>query len=116
MLYLYDDALARRAEPFALTRPWGEVRAGGLLVRERWEHVFGMKAAGFVGAPHLARFSEFDSPPPVATGTVLPAGSVIVNTRFAPVLAPLGTAAEPTEPSASVTSTSIVGFPRLSKI
>ena len=33
-----------------------------------------------------------------------------------PVLAPLGTAARPTEPSSSVTSTSTVGLPRLSRI
>ena len=33
-----------------------------------------------------------------------------------PVLAPLGTAARPNEPSASVTSTSTVGLPRLSRI
>ncbi len=86
MLYLYDDALARRAEPFALTRPWGEVRAGGLLVRERWEYVFGTKATGFIGAPHLARFSEFEAPPAVSPGSTLSAGSVIVNARFAPAL------------------------------
>ena len=35
-VYLYDDARARRFEPFALTRPAGELRAGALLVRERW--------------------------------------------------------------------------------
>src|SRR5437660_9527902 len=34
----------------------------------------------------------------------------------APVLAPLGTAARPTAPSHSFTSTSIVGLPRLSRI
>ena len=33
-----------------------------------------------------------------------------------PVLAPLGTAARPNEPSASSTSTSTVGLPRLSRI
>ena len=35
-VYLYDDARARSFEPFALTRPAGELRAGALLVRERW--------------------------------------------------------------------------------
>jgi len=35
-VYLYDDARARRFEPFSLTRPIGELRAGALLVRERW--------------------------------------------------------------------------------
>ena len=35
---------------------------------------------------------------------------------WTPVLAPLGTAARPNEPSASSTSTSTVGLPRLSRI
>jgi len=32
-VFLYDDARARQFEPFALTRPIGETRAGALLVR-----------------------------------------------------------------------------------
>ena len=36
-LYLYDDAAAREFEPFALTRPISELRAGTDLIRERWE-------------------------------------------------------------------------------
>ncbi|MDB4888037.1 MAG: UDP-GlcNAc diphosphorylase/GlcNAc-P N-acetyltransferase, GlmU, bacterial-type, partial [Gemmatimonadetes bacterium] len=35
-IYLYDDRTARGFEPFALTRPAGELRAGALLVRDRW--------------------------------------------------------------------------------
>ena len=81
---LYDDAQARVAEPLALTRPFGEIRAGGALIRHRWERVFGSPAAAFIGAPHLASFAEFDSPP-VASG-VLAAGTVVVNSRFAPAL------------------------------
>ena len=34
-LVLYDDAIARVFEPFALTRPFGEMRAGIALVRAR---------------------------------------------------------------------------------
>ncbi|MBL8982149.1 MAG: hypothetical protein JNL26_08190, partial [Gemmatimonadetes bacterium] len=48
--YLYDDARARRAEPFALTRPFSELRAGGLLVRERWARVLGLEPGGRLGA------------------------------------------------------------------
>jgi UDP-N-acetylglucosamine diphosphorylase/glucosamine-1-phosphate N-acetyltransferase len=81
---LYDDATARAAEPFALTRPFGEMRVGAAIVRERWEQVLGAKAAGFVGAPHLATFEEFGSPPAV-TG-VLKAGTLLVNARCAPSL------------------------------
>ncbi len=82
--HLYDDAVARAFEPFALTRPAGELRAGALLVRERWAHALGGDAAGFVGAPHLASFEEFAAPP--ASPEVLPAGAIVVNARCAPRL------------------------------
>ncbi len=78
-LYLYDDDLARSFQPFALTRPLGEVRAGALLIRHRWERATGSRAAGFISAPHLDRFSEGDAPR-AATG-VVPAGSVVVDSR-----------------------------------
>jgi len=81
---LYDDAQARATEPFAITRPFGEVRVGAMLIRERWERVLGAPATGFVAAPHLATFQEFDSP--AATDGTIAAGTLIVNTRFAPAL------------------------------
>ena len=85
-LYLYDDAAARRLEPFALTRPAGELRAGALLIRERWERLFGVRAAGSIAAAHLEGFEE-PGAAPVATSA--PSGSVIVaNSRFAPALGP----------------------------
>jgi UDP-N-acetylglucosamine diphosphorylase/glucosamine-1-phosphate N-acetyltransferase len=83
-LHLYDDATARAFEPFALTRPAGELRAGALLVRERWSHALGVPAEGFVGAPHLATFEELDAP--AASPAELPAGTLLVNTRCAPAL------------------------------
>ena len=83
-LHLYDDADARAFEPFALTRPAGELRAGALLVRERWALALQAEAAGFVGAPHLATFEELEAPP--ATDATLPAGAVLVNARCAPAL------------------------------
>jgi hypothetical protein len=55
-LYLYDDAAARAFEPFASTRPAGELRAGAELVRRRWERALGARAAGFLSAPHLDGF------------------------------------------------------------
>lgn len=83
----WDDAVARRFEPFALTRPVSEMRAGALLVRERWAMAIGGEAMGFVGAaPHLAAFEE-----PGAPGAldVVRAGTLVVHARFAPVLAAL---------------------------
>ena len=87
-IYLYDDACARTFEPFALTRPAGEMRAGALLVRERWERALGARVAGHVSSPHLSRFEEPGAPTVVTSG-VLPRGSWLANARFAPALAPL---------------------------
>ena len=86
-LYLYDDAAARAFEPFASTRPAGELRAGAELVRRRWERALGARAAGFLSAPHLDGFVEFDAPAAVARTAVLPSGAWLVNARFAPRLA-----------------------------
>jgi UDP-N-acetylglucosamine diphosphorylase/glucosamine-1-phosphate N-acetyltransferase len=83
-IYLYDDAAARRFEPFALTRPIGELRAGALITRHRWSLVAKQAAAGHVTAEHLALFEELDAPP-VITET-LPAGSLLVNARCIPAL------------------------------
>jgi UDP-N-acetylglucosamine diphosphorylase/glucosamine-1-phosphate N-acetyltransferase len=80
-LYFYDDARARQFEPFALTRPASEMRAGTSLIRRRWEHATSLKSAGFISAPHLAHFEEGDAPPSVPPKTEIPAGSVVVNTR-----------------------------------
>jgi UDP-N-acetylglucosamine diphosphorylase/glucosamine-1-phosphate N-acetyltransferase len=84
-IVLYDDAAARAFEPFALTRPVSELRGGAMLMRERWERVCGASATGFVASPHLHRFREFTSPAFVERS--LPAGTLIVNARFAPSLA-----------------------------
>jgi UDP-N-acetylglucosamine diphosphorylase/glucosamine-1-phosphate N-acetyltransferase len=82
-LYLYDDAKAREFEPFALTRPVSELRAGAELIRARWERVSGTRCYGFIGAPHLADFDEIDAPPWVAGEETIPAGSLIANSRCA---------------------------------
>jgi len=84
-VYLYDDAIARRFEPFALTRPIGETRAGALLLRERWARALGLPVAGHVTSSFLAGFDEPDAAP-VADTSDIPAGSWLVNARFAPSL------------------------------
>jgi len=90
-VYLYDDARARTFQPFALTRPAGELRAGALLVRERWARTLGAPVAGHVTSPVLAGFSE-PGCAPVLERPSMPAGSWLVNARFAPSLsyAPAG--------------------------
>jgi UDP-N-acetylglucosamine diphosphorylase / glucose-1-phosphate thymidylyltransferase / UDP-N-acetylgalactosamine diphosphorylase / glucosamine-1-phosphate N-acetyltransferase / galactosamine-1-phosphate N-acetyltransferase len=89
---LYDDGLARGFAPFALTRPAGELRAGAALIRERWVRALGVAASGFIGAPHLREFVEFEAPR-AAEGRI-PAESWVVNARCAPALAPLALAPE----------------------
>lgn len=84
MIVLLDDPRARSFEPFATTRPLGEVRAGALLIRERWAHVLSAPAIGFVSSPHLSGFSEFAAPP--AHDGAVPAGTWLVNTRALPHL------------------------------
>lgn len=80
-LYLYDDATARDFEPFTVTRPVSELRAGAEVIRKRWERVAARRATGFISSPSLVDFEEFDAPPAVATGAVIAAGSVIANSR-----------------------------------
>ena len=80
--FLYDDARARAFEPFALTRPVGELRAGALVIRERWQHITGEDADGHIVAAHLA---EYDEPhAPAAVTDTVPAGALIVNSRCVP--------------------------------
>ena len=77
--FLYEDERARAFEPFALTRPVAELRAGAVLVRHRWESGLGQKATGTIVPEHLALFEELDAPP--AAPDVLPAGSLVANSR-----------------------------------
>ncbi len=83
----YDDARARRFEPFALTRPWSEMRVGALVVRERWALASGLAARGFLAGPAMRDFREPWSPG-AATGVVR-AGTLVVNARCAVALAPI---------------------------
>ena len=89
VVYLYDDACARTFEPFALTRPAGEMRAGALLVRDRWARALGAPVEGHITSPHLAGFDEPGAPPVITSG-VLPKGSWLANARFSPALVELG--------------------------
>jgi UDP-N-acetylglucosamine diphosphorylase/glucosamine-1-phosphate N-acetyltransferase len=86
-LYLYDDSAARDFQPFSLTRPVSELRAGAEIIRARWEHVARTKSYGFISAPHLENFEEADAPPAVHGEATIPAGSVIASARFVASLA-----------------------------
>jgi len=62
-LVLFDDKKARDWEPFALTRPAGELLFGAMKLVERVERTFGLECLGYLTAEHLADFEEPDARP-----------------------------------------------------
>lgn len=80
-LYFYDDARARQFEPFALTRPASELRAGVSLIRKRWERATSLPSAAFISSPHLAHFAEDSAPGAAPPKSEIPAGSILINSR-----------------------------------
>jgi UDP-N-acetylglucosamine diphosphorylase/glucosamine-1-phosphate N-acetyltransferase len=80
-LYIYDDVVARAFEPFALTRPVSELRAGTELIRDRWARVSERSATSFAGAPHLIDFEESGAPSALAPDAVIPTGAILANSR-----------------------------------
>jgi len=60
-LYLFDDDVARGWQPFALTRPVGELLLGAHTFRARAAKLFGVPCAGHITAPHLTGFDEPDA-------------------------------------------------------
>lgn len=62
-IVLVDDSVAHRWEPFALSRPAGELLFGTLTARARAEAVFGGRCAMHLAADHLRGFEEEGAPP-----------------------------------------------------
>ncbi|HEU0014812.1 MAG TPA: putative sugar nucleotidyl transferase [Longimicrobium sp.] len=67
-LILFDDDVSRGWEPFALTRPGGELRFGAMTMRARAERLFGARCVAHLGAAHLQGFTEGDAPPVLGYG------------------------------------------------
>jgi UDP-N-acetylglucosamine diphosphorylase/glucosamine-1-phosphate N-acetyltransferase len=67
-LVLFDDAAATKWEPFALTRPGGELLFGTMTLRARAERVFGARCVAHLAADHLQGFAEADAPPVLVYG------------------------------------------------
>ena len=89
-VFLYDDARARKFEPFALTRPAGSLTAGAGPIWERWQVALQCFVEGFLGAVHLEGFDDGFLPgsgtvPRMASGEI-PAGAIIASSRFAPAV------------------------------
>ncbi len=78
--------------PVTTARPLAEVRAGARLVRERWEAALGHPVVGVIAAERFAGFEEPGSAPILHDAVVLPAGTIVALSDFAPSLeaVPLG--------------------------
>ncbi|MEX0912459.1 MAG: putative sugar nucleotidyl transferase, partial [Gemmatimonadota bacterium] len=84
-LIVFDDAAARRWEPFALTRPVGELLFGTLTLRARVERILGGRCAGHLAADHLAGFEEPGAPPVLhADGVPADLDRLYILSRFVP--------------------------------
>lgn len=82
-LVFVDDAVAADFHPFVLTRPCCELRAGALLVRQRWERATALATTGFVAGPRL---KDFDEPGGAGAVESIPTTSILVNSRCAVAL------------------------------
>jgi UDP-N-acetylglucosamine diphosphorylase / glucose-1-phosphate thymidylyltransferase / UDP-N-acetylgalactosamine diphosphorylase / glucosamine-1-phosphate N-acetyltransferase / galactosamine-1-phosphate N-acetyltransferase len=69
-LHLYDDTTARGWQPFALTRPAGELLLGAHTMRGRAELLFGTRCGGHISSPHLHGFGEPGAVPAVELSDV----------------------------------------------
>ena len=84
-LYLFEDRRARRWAPFSLTRPAGELLFGCLTLRERAEHIFGMKCQGHLSRHALVGFDEPDSAPTISLDEISEGTrQIIISSRAAP--------------------------------
>lgn len=82
-LYLLDPEPTPAWAPFAGVRPLSELRAGAVLVRERWEAFVGADATAVFAMPHLAGFTEPGVPDVRPFGPVK-GPAVIGSSTFAP--------------------------------
>ena len=69
-IYLFDDARARRWEPFSLTRPAAELVLGALRFWERAAGAWGVEYGGHLTADHLVGFREDGGPKALALADV----------------------------------------------
>ncbi len=69
-LHLFDDARARRWEPFALTRPAAELVLGALRLWERAVRAWGVAYGGHLAHARLAGFREDEGPGALAASDV----------------------------------------------
>jgi UDP-N-acetylglucosamine diphosphorylase/glucosamine-1-phosphate N-acetyltransferase len=84
-LILYDDPIARDWEPFALTRPVGELLFGTMTLRARLESAFRATCSGHLSSDHLADFQEEGAAPVAALDSIATdRPRLFVTARFVP--------------------------------
>jgi UDP-N-acetylglucosamine diphosphorylase/glucosamine-1-phosphate N-acetyltransferase len=93
-LILFDDLQARRWQPFALTRPAGELLFGAEKLAERAGRVLGLKAVGYLTSEHLLDFNETGAPSVLGLDRLPEKGLLFWCSRAVPESAP-----EPADPS-----------------
>src|SRR5688572_19198061 len=59
-IVMFDDAKARRWQPFRLTRPVGELRFGCMTLQSRMGWILGGRTWAYLGCDDLAGFEESD--------------------------------------------------------
>ncbi|MYF60426.1 MAG: hypothetical protein F4179_01925, partial [Gammaproteobacteria bacterium] len=81
-LYLFDDARARRWDPFALTRPAAELVLGALRLWERAARAWGVEYGGHLAGARLAGFQEDETPRALAASDLGPGvHRILVSSR-----------------------------------
>ena len=84
-LLLYDDDIARGWQPFAATRPVGELLFGTMTLRARAERRLGLVCGAHVAGESLRHFEEPGAPPcTLPEATDRSGDRVCVSSRFVP--------------------------------
>jgi len=107
-LFLFDDAKADAFNPFALSRPVGELFFGAFPLRERAERFWGLPCAGHLNRGELLGFSEPGAPQVLPEGTVGLQGLRIFQTGRAVVTGPRPTL--PDGPATLFLGEAVVGW------
>lgn len=80
-ILLFDDAAARAWQPFALTRPAGELRFGAFTATERARRLAGLEVSGHLSGAHLEGFHEPGGAPVIACAAIPAQPVVLLSSR-----------------------------------
>jgi UDP-N-acetylglucosamine diphosphorylase/glucosamine-1-phosphate N-acetyltransferase len=108
VLFLFEDRRSRAWEPFALTRPAGELRFGAFRQRGRSERALGIACRGYLGCPELAGFDEPNAPPVLLESPATDRPRVMLSSRA--VLEWQPAPAWPAEPATILVGDTPVGW------